>query len=121
MLAVPTDVVTIFGAAIMTFAWTVKNANGEVLSHFTSALALEVACKLVPDHYDAFRLQVSSSYREFFERALKQVLEHKNWRIVRQRRKSVGRSGRQPRSTDQLKAAHELTNTAGLEHSIKTG
>ena len=59
----------------MTRVWTVKNGNGEVLSHFTSASPLEVGRKLVPAHYDAFRLQVSSSYRELFERAVKQILQ----------------------------------------------
>ena len=67
----------------MTRVWTVKNGSGEVLSHFTSASPLEVGRKLVPAHYDAFRLQVSSSYRELFERAVKQILKDQDWRIVR--------------------------------------
>ena len=67
----------------MTRVWTVKNGNGEILSHFTSASPLEVGRKLVPAHYDAFRLQVSSSYRELFERAVKQILKDQDWRIVR--------------------------------------
>jgi hypothetical protein len=37
----------------------------------------------VPAHFDAFRLQVSHSYRELFDRALTQVLERKGWEIVR--------------------------------------
>jgi hypothetical protein len=72
-----------FGAGVMTRVWTVKNGNGEVFSHFTSASPLEVGRKLVPAHYDAFRLQVSSSYRELFERAVKQILKDQDWRIVR--------------------------------------
>jgi hypothetical protein len=71
------------GAGVMTCVWTVRNGNGEVLSHFTSASRLEVGRKLVPAHYDAFRLQVSSSYRELFERAVKQILRDKHWQIVR--------------------------------------
>ena len=71
----------------MTRVWTVKNGNGEVLSQFTGASPLEVGRKLVPAHYDAFRLQVSSSYRELFERAVKQILEDQDWRIVRVPRK----------------------------------
>jgi hypothetical protein len=71
----------------MTRAWTVKNGNGEALPHFASASPLEVGRKLVPVHYDAFRLQVSSSYRELFERAVKQVLKDQDWRIVRVPRK----------------------------------
>jgi hypothetical protein len=77
-----------FGAGVMTRVWPVKNGNGEVLSHFTSASPLEVGRKLVPAHYDAFRLQVSSSYRELFERAVKQILKDQDWRIVREPRKS---------------------------------
>jgi hypothetical protein len=67
----------------MTRVWTVKNGEGEVLSHFASASPLEVGRKLVPGRYDAFRLQVSSSYRELFERAVKQILKDQDWRIVR--------------------------------------
>jgi hypothetical protein len=69
----------------MTFVWSVKDANGEILPHFTSMSALEVARKVVPAHYDPFRLEVSSSYRELFERALKQALENADWQIVRMR------------------------------------
>jgi hypothetical protein len=67
----------------MTHLWTVKNGNGEVLSHFTSASPLEVGRKLVPGRYDAFRLQVSSSYRELFERAVNQILKDLDLMIVR--------------------------------------
>jgi hypothetical protein len=68
----------------MTRVCTVKNRNSEVLSRFTSASSLEVGRKLVPTRYDAFRLQVSSSYRELFERAVKQILNDQDWRIVRE-------------------------------------
>jgi len=37
---------------------------------------------LVPAHYDAFRLHVSSSYRELFDRAVTQVLKREGWEIV---------------------------------------
>jgi hypothetical protein len=63
--------------------WSVKNASGEVLAHYTSTSPLEVARKVVAVNYDAFRLQVSSSYRELFERALRLMLERENWQIVR--------------------------------------
>jgi hypothetical protein len=42
-----------------------------------------VGRKLVPQRIDAFRLQVSSSYREMFERTLSRVLQRKGWEIVR--------------------------------------
>jgi hypothetical protein len=67
----------------MTTHWTVKDANGEFLPQFSCASPLEVGRKVVPAHYDAFRLHVSSSYRELFDRALKQVLAREDWRIVR--------------------------------------
>ena len=64
-------------------AWTVKDGEGHVLPSFTAATRLDVERKLVPNHYDAFRLQVSSSYREMFARDLTKVLAHKGWRVVR--------------------------------------
>ena len=78
----------------MSLVWTIKNENGEVLPRFTGASPLEVGRKLVPAHYDAFRLRVSSSYRELFERAVKQILEDQDWRIVRvpRKRKNTKRS-----------------------------
>ena len=80
----------------MTSVWTVKNENGEVLSRFTGASPLEVRRKLVPAHYDAFRLQVSSSYRELFERAVKQILKEQDWRIVRAPSKKQNAQGGYP-------------------------
>jgi hypothetical protein len=70
---------------IMTAAWMVKDSNGQLLSNLTGASRLDVGRKLVPTRFDAFRLEVSSSYREMFERTLSQVLERKGWEIVRVR------------------------------------
>ena len=70
-------------------AWTVKDSEGHVLTLFTAASRLEVQRKVVPAHYDAFRLHVSSSYRELFARDLAKALAHKDWRVVRIRRKRV--------------------------------
>ena len=67
----------------MSAVWTVKDSNGDLLESFTGASRLEVGCKVVPSRYDAFRLQVSSSYRELFNRALAQVLQRERWEIVR--------------------------------------
>ena len=69
----------------MNAGWTVRDRNGELLAHFTCTSPLEVARKVVPGHYDAFRLHVSSSYRELFDRALQQVLRREDWQIVRMR------------------------------------
>jgi hypothetical protein len=63
-------------------AWTVKDNAGQLLPAFVCASRLEVGRKLVPA-YDAFRLLVSSSYRELFDRAVNQVLEREGWEIVR--------------------------------------
>ena len=37
---------------------------------------------MLGNRYDAFRLQVSSSYREIFDRELRNVLEREDWQIV---------------------------------------
>jgi hypothetical protein len=79
----------------MPAAWTVKDREGRLLPDFVAGSRLEVGRKLVGNRYDAFRLLVSSSYREVFDRDLKGVLDRKNWQIVpfpphRRRRSSVG-------------------------------
>jgi hypothetical protein len=50
-----------------------------------AASRLEVERKVVPTRYDAFRLCVSPSYRELFDRALSRILDQKHWQIVRVR------------------------------------
>ena len=59
---------------------------------FTAASRLDVERKLVPMHYDAFRLHVSSSYREMFARDLAKVLAQKHWRVVQRRSKAPRRA-----------------------------
>lgn len=66
----------------MRTAWTVRDSKGRVLPHFIAASWLEVARMVVPTRYDAFRLQVSSSYREMFNRDLEAVLAREAWQIV---------------------------------------
>jgi hypothetical protein len=70
------------GARAVPAAWTVKDDKGELLPHFIAGSRLEVARKVVRARYDAFRLQVSSSYREIFDRDLETVLEREHWQIV---------------------------------------
>jgi hypothetical protein len=67
----------------MAAAWTVRDGNGQLLADFVGASPLEVGRRIVPARYDAFRLQVSASYREMFERAVAQVLDRQGWQIVR--------------------------------------
>jgi len=69
----------------MTPAWTVKDHTGQHRPEFVAASRLEVGRRIVPTHYDAFRLHVSSSYRELFERAVGQVLAREGWQIVKTR------------------------------------
>ena len=40
-------------------AWTVRDSNGQLLADFAGGSRLDVGRKLVPGHYDAFRLHVS--------------------------------------------------------------
>ena len=67
----------------MTATWTVRDGDGQLLGDFAAGSRLDVGRKLVPTHYDAFRLHVSSSYRELFDRALGQILQSRGWEIVR--------------------------------------
>jgi hypothetical protein len=67
----------------MAAAWTVRDGNGQLLADFIGASPLDVGRRIVPTRYDAFRLQVSSSYRETFDRAVTQVLQRQGWQIVR--------------------------------------
>ena len=67
----------------MTAAWTIKDGNGQLHAEFIGASPLEVGRRIVPAHYDAFRLHVSPSYRELFERAVQKVLAQQGWRIVK--------------------------------------
>lgn len=69
-------------------AWTVRDGNGALLSHFMAGSRQDVARKIVRNRYDPFRLQVSSSYRELFDRDVKSVLKLQNWEIVPLQRRS---------------------------------
>ena len=72
----------------MRIAWTVKDRKGEKLPRFIGRSPREVARKIVGARYDAFRLEVSASYRELFDRDLKSVLEREAWRIVPLKRRT---------------------------------
>jgi hypothetical protein len=67
----------------VTAAWTVKDSNGEMLADYAAASRLDVGRKVLPGSYDPFRLQVSASYRELFDRALAEALQQRGWEIVR--------------------------------------
>ena len=76
----------------MPAAWTVKDSEGDLLLNFIAGSRREVGRKIVPARYDAFRLQVSSSYREAFDRDLEKVLEKRAWRIVPVKQRAGERS-----------------------------
>jgi hypothetical protein len=77
-------------------AWTVKDSECHQLPSFTGASRLELARKVVPNHYDAFRLQVSSSYREMLDRDLAKVLARSHWQVVRTRSSRSSKAANQP-------------------------
>ena len=77
------------GARAVSTAWTVKDRTGQLLPDFLGNSPVEVGRKVVPTRYDAFRLEVSPSYREVFDRAVAQVLQRQGWEIVRTK---VGRA-----------------------------
>ncbi len=67
----------------MPAAWTVRDKTGELRPDFVCASRLEVGRRIVRVHFDPFRLHVSTSYRELFDRAVEQVLAREGWQIVR--------------------------------------
>jgi hypothetical protein len=67
----------------MTAAWTIKDGTGQLRAEFAAASPLEVGRRIVPARYDAFRLHVSPSYREVFDRAVAKVLTQQGWQIVK--------------------------------------
>ena len=66
----------------MCVTWTVRDNSGQLLPRFVGGSRFEVGRKLLGNRYDAFRLQVSSSYREVFDRTLRKVLDQQGWSIV---------------------------------------
>lgn len=82
----------------MPVAWTVKNSKGELLPAFIAGSPREVGRKIARGHYDAFRLEVSRSYRELFDRDLNSVLQREGWQIVPVKRQTRVR----PRHSAQL-------------------
>jgi hypothetical protein len=67
----------------MTAAWTIRDGNGHLHAEFAGVSPLEVGRRIVPTHYDAFRLHVAPSYREVFDRAVQKVLAQEGWQIVK--------------------------------------
>ena len=76
----------------MPAAWTIEDSEGQLLADFIAGSRRDVGRKIVPTRYDAFRLQVSGSYREVFDRDLEKVLEERSWRIVPVRQRATIRN-----------------------------
>ena len=72
-------------------AWTVIDSNGELLARFIAGSPREVGRKVVRNRYDPFRLEVSPSYRELFDRDLKSALAREDWQIVPPKRRTQKR------------------------------
>jgi hypothetical protein len=85
----PTGGISAAGLDAVTIYWTIKDSTGRHLPHFIANSRLEVGRKVVPIYFDVFRLQVSASYRQAFERAVLKVLERQGWQIVRTARPRV--------------------------------
>lgn len=69
--------------------WAIRNGSGRILPEFAGASHQEVGRKVLPTRYDAFRLQVSPSYREVFDRAVRHALDRQGWEIVRVNRRMM--------------------------------
>ena len=80
----------------MTAAWTIKDGTGQLRAEFMGASPLEVGRRIVPARYDAFRLHVSPSYREVFDRAVAKVLAQQGWQIVKVSARAQRRAGNLP-------------------------
>lgn len=80
--------VELCGARAVPIVWTVRDSKGELLPRFIAGSPREVARKIVTTRYDAFRLEVSASYREQFDRDLKTVLARHDWQIVPLKRRT---------------------------------
>jgi hypothetical protein len=76
----------------MATTWTVRDDTGRLRADFVGPSPVEVGRRVVPCHYDAFRLQVSPSYRALFDRAVSQTLERRGWQIVRVRGRHARRA-----------------------------
>ena len=76
----------------MSAAWAIKDKEGHLLPGLVGGSRIEVGRKILPGRYDPFRLHVSASYRQMFDRDLGKVLARNDWQIVRVKARQ-GRGG----------------------------
>ena len=67
----------------MSATWAIQDSNGQLFPGTVAGSRIDVGRKILPTRYDPFRLHVSASYREMFDRDLRKVLEANKWQIVR--------------------------------------
>src|SRR4026207_874981 len=84
------------GVRVMTAAWTIRDGNGQLHAEFAAVSPLEVGRRIVPAHFDAFRLHLSPPHRAPLARAVAKVLAQQGWQIVKMR----ARSHKRTRSSD---------------------
>lgn len=89
----------------MSETWTVRDSEGDVLPHLAGGSRMELGRRIVATHYDPFRLHVSSSYREMFDRELVKVLTQKGWELVRVRTRAVRRPAQLELQLDEARKA----------------
>lgn len=95
--------------------WAVKDENGQILTDFLASSRIQVGCKVLPIHYDVFRLHVSASYRELFERALRLALEKNHWQIIAIKRGKPPQRYR-PKGKDDSRCLKQSAASAWLNH-----
>ncbi len=67
----------------MSAIWAIRDKEGQLLPGFVGSSRMAVGRKVLPARYDEFRLHVSASYREMFDRDLGKLLARNGWQIVR--------------------------------------
>ena len=81
--------------------WAIRDSGGQIVFDFTCKSPQEAGRRILSTRYDPFRLQVSSSYHELFDRAVRQALDREGWEIVRVpqcKKKKVGAGANQCRA-----------------------
>jgi hypothetical protein len=97
----------------MSATWTVRENDGQLLSHLVGGSRREVGRKIVPSPVDAFRIEVSASYREMFDRTLRQILQRNGWQIVRLK---AGRPREKTRSVPAARIGTPRANSQARPH-----
>lgn len=71
----------------MSAVWALIDSSGHSVPGLVGTSRIELGRTLLPGRYDPFRLHVSASYREMFERDLTRFLAQNGWQIARVKRR----------------------------------